>query len=93
MVFTKKQIEKAARLANEDQKRTYNNAISNVCDECGIEANRLTCLKKYGKEPDQKKFLISTYHIGKCDCCEKKKFVTEARDFFYPDFSLLLNKK
>lgn len=60
-----------------------------VCDKCGIEANRLTCLKKYGKEPIKKKFDISTYHKGVCDICKKIKFVTEERDFFYPDFKLL----
>ena len=63
--------------------------IYNVCDKCGIEANRLTCLKKYGREPKQKKFLVSTYHKGICDVCGKKKFITELRDYFYPDFSLL----
>ena len=63
--------------------------IYNVCDKCGIEANRLTCLKKYGTEPKKKKFMCSTYHKGKCDFCGKIKYITEARDFFYPDFSLL----
>ena len=63
--------------------------IKNVCDECGLEANRLTCLKKYGKEPKQAKFRCSTYHEGKCDCCGEVKSITEVRDFFYPDFKLL----
>jgi len=63
--------------------------ILNVCDKCGIEANRLTCLKKYGKEPLKPKFSISTYHRAKCDCCGENAMVTEVRDFFYPDFSLL----
>ena len=63
-----------------------------VCNECGVEANRLTCLKKYKKEPKQKAFLCSTYHKGKCEICKKTKWVTEPRDFFYPDFNLLLKK-
>jgi len=63
--------------------------IYNVCDECGIEANRLTCLKKYGQEPKKVKFSISTYHKGKCDFCGKIKMITQVRDFFYPDFNLL----
>lgn len=63
--------------------------INNVCDQCGLEANRLTCLKKYGKEPTKPKFNISTYHKCKCDSCGKVKPVTEVRDYFYPDFSLL----
>ena len=61
----------------------------NVCDDCGLEANRLTCLEKYGAEPLKKKFDISTYHTGICDVCGKEKSVTESRDFFYPNFNLL----
>lgn len=63
--------------------------IRKVCDQCGKEANRLTCLKKYGKEPIKIKFHTSTYHQGVCDVCGKEKPVTQPRDFFYPDFSLL----
>jgi hypothetical protein len=69
-----------------------NKIINNVCDKCGIEANRLTCLKKYGEEPKKKKFSVSTYHIGKCDVCGKVTQITEVRDFFYPDFNLLKKK-
>ena len=69
-----------------------NTTIYNVCDDCGIKANRLTCLKKYQTEPKQKKYLCSTYHKGKCDFCGKLTSVTEARDFFYPDFNLLKEK-
>lgn len=39
------------------------------------------------------KFAISTYHMGICDVCGKEKPITEARDFFYPDFDLLIQKK
>lgn len=63
--------------------------IKNVCDDCGIEANRLTCLEKYGSEPLKAKYSISTYHAGVCDWCKKEKHITEVRDFFYPDFSLM----
>jgi hypothetical protein len=63
--------------------------IHHVCTDCGIEANRLTCLKKYGKEPLQKAFSVSTFHKGICDNCKEEKMITETRDFFYPDFSLL----
>lgn len=65
------------------------NEINNVCRECGISANVVTCLKLYGKPPKQLAYQISTYHQAKCDWCGKRKQVTEARDFFYPDFSLL----
>ncbi len=61
-----------------------------VCDDCGIEANRQTCLKKYGAVPIKKKFNLSCYHIGKCEVCGETKDVTEPRDFFYPDFRLLV---
>lgn len=64
--------------------------ISEVCAECGISANVLTCLYRYGAPPKQLAFSVSTYHVGKCDWCGEKKPVTETRDFFYPDFNLLL---
>lgn len=67
-----------------------NSAINTCCRECGLEANRRTCLKKYGAEPKKAAFDVSTFHKGKCDWCGKIKSVTQARDFFYPDFSLLL---
>lgn len=64
------------------------NYPNQICNDCGIEANRQTCLKKYGKEPTKKKFEVSTYHIAECQICGQKTFVTEARDFFYPDFKI-----
>lgn len=57
-----------------------------VCRDCGIEANRQTCLKKYGAEPKKPCFEVSTYHEEACDVCGDVKMVTEARDFFYPKF-------
>ena len=59
------------------------------CRECGLEANRLTCLKRYGQEPKKKSFDVSTMHEGICDVCGRKTWVTQPRDFFCPDFSLL----
>ena len=44
-----------------------------VCQECGSKASK-------------KQFQVSTWHKDKCDVCEKIKMVTEARDFFYPEF-------
>ena len=66
--------------------------INIVCSACGITANYLTCLKKYGQPPLKPSYIISTYHDGICDCCGRKTMVTEARDFFYPDFSLITRK-
>lgn len=71
---------------NASVKNTY---PSWVCSDCGIEANRLTCLAKYGKEPLKKCFDVSTFHDGTCDVCGKYTSVTEPRDFFDPDFELL----
>ena len=65
--------------------------IHQVCDKCGLEANRLTCIKRFGEEPKKAKFDVSTYNETKCDICGKLKMCTEPRDFFYPDFSLLTN--
>ena len=70
--------------------------INWVCYECGTSANVLTCIKRYGKRPNKLHFTISTYHVGKCDVCQRTKdedgedlSVTSPRDFFYPDFNLL----
>lgn len=63
--------------------------IKVCCYECGVSANVLTCLKKYGKAPMQLAFTCSTFHKGACDWCKQVKQVTQTRDFFFPDFSLL----
>lgn len=63
-----------------------------ICGPCGISANVLMCLKKYGRSPKKLAFTCSTFHKGVCDVCKDKVYVTEARDFFYPDFKLLLKK-
>lgn len=60
-----------------------------VCYECGVSANVLTCLKRYGQRPHQVSFTVSTYGSGTCKICGEEKDVTEKRDFFYPEFDLL----
>jgi hypothetical protein len=74
-------------------KNMENKEINWCCSSCGLEANRLTCLKKYGSEPKKKCFDVSTFHEGICDCCGKKGWITQTRDFFFPDFSLLKSLK
>jgi len=61
--------------------------LRNVCRQCGLAANTLTCLKRYGQLPKKPCFDCSTIHLGICDFCKLEKMVTETRDFFYPDFS------
>lgn len=64
--------------------------IYNVCRQCGLAANVLTCLAKYGEMPRQNAFTVSTFHKGQCDVCLRDNIdVTEARDFFYPEFKLI----
>jgi len=70
-------------------KKELNDRICQVCSECGISANVLTCLKKYGMPPKKLAFDVSTFCEKKCDYCGERKPTTEVRDFFYPDFSLL----
>ncbi len=65
----------------------------NVCHPCGITANYLTCLKKFGEPPLHACFEISTYHLGTCGVCGRQESVTQDRDFFYPDFELLKETK
>lgn len=74
---------------NEVVETNQNNEIGQVCTKCGIAANYLTCWKKYGAPPLKMCFDVSTFHLGTCDFCGIQTNVTEPRDFFYPDFSLL----
>lgn len=61
----------------------------NVCRQCGMAANTLTCLTRYGEPPKKIAFDISPFHIDNCDFCDRKVEVTEVRDYFYPDFKLI----
>lgn len=59
---------------------------SQACSPCGITANQLTCLKKYGERPLKNASEVSTMHKGFCYICERDdQYVTEMRDYFYPD--------
>ncbi len=60
-----------------------------VCRECGLAANALTCLVKYGQYTLKAAFSVSACYQGTCASCGRDTTVTEERDFFYPDFSLL----
>lgn len=66
-----------------------NRVCTGYCAPCGIAANVLTCLRKYARPPKDLAFTVSTMHEGVCCHCGEVKMVTEARDYFYPDFSLL----
>ena len=66
--------------------------IHKVCQPCGISANILTCLKKYKSPPYILSYRTITWHKAKCDICGKKSYVSEPRDFYYPNFDLLLKK-
>lgn len=59
------------------------------CAECGVSANVLTAIRKYKKRPRMLANMSATYHFGVCDVCKEKRLITQPRDFFYPDFSLL----
>lgn len=92
---SKKKVATTTKKGTTDTIENRAKAIRSVCSPCGIAANVLTCLKKYGYAPLKLAFNISTFHISKegCQVCGNKKVhVTEARDFFYPDFSLLLKE-
>ena len=45
-----------------------------VCGDCGLKASA------------GKSFTLSTFHMNVCEVCGEKKLVTEARDYFYPEF-------
>lgn len=63
--------------------------VREVCRPCGLAANIVTCLAKYGELPLKYSYNISTMHTGTCDVCGNVTYVTEPRDFFHPDFTLL----
>ena len=73
-------------MKKETKKQINSNSINSgifwVCSSCGQKA----CRETYGdnKEP----FMVSTYHIDKCDVCKETKPVTEVRDFHYPIFTI-----
>lgn len=71
--------------SNREEEKIYQ-----VCSPCGVAANVLTCLRKYGRSPKKLHFDISTFRKAKCDICGDITSVTEVRDFFYPDFRLLI---
>lgn len=60
--------------------------IGEVCRDCGITANILTALQRYGQPPYEMAFSVSTFHEGQCDWCGQQRPITQVRDFFYPDF-------
>jgi len=62
----------------------------NVCRQCGLAGNTLTCLVKYGELPKQASFSVSTMHEGICDICLRTNVpVCEDRDCYYPNWNLL----
>ena len=77
---------------DEPERLKANDHIHKVCSACGITANYLTCLKKYGQPPLKPAFEVSTFHENTCDVCGYTRMVTQPRDFFYPDFSLITKK-
>ena len=62
-----------------------------VCGDCGRKANRLTCLKKFNHEPTKIQFVTPKYIKSKCGVCGQIKAVTDPKNFFNPDFDLLIN--
>ncbi len=64
--------------------------IQEVCYPCGITANYLTCLEKFGRPPLKACFDVNTVTKGRCDLCGHEDTVTAVRDFFYPNFSLII---
>lgn len=51
-----------------------------VCNDCGDAALSLEVNK------NKRRLLVSTFHLGKCDICNKEKAVTQTRDFGFPVF-------
>lgn len=60
-----------------------------VCNECGRLANYVTCMARYGHLPKKAAYDVSTFSKGVCYYCKRETYVTEERDFFYPNFKLI----
>lgn len=66
--------------------KNWNNEVYWVCAQCGNLTYIVTAAldKKYPLGGVSK---MSTYHTGKCEACGKDNIpVTEARDFWLPQF-------
>lgn len=67
--------------------------IELVCEYCGVKANHLSQMRKYGEEFDEEKFVpmaeVSTCIKGVCHVCGYEGNVYPVRDFNYPDFNLM----
>lgn len=88
MLVTKTALKSILEKASMKSKDIYH-----VCSRCGTMAHVATDLAK-GVPFERIKpcYEVSTFHWGLCDCCGLDTYVTEVRDFFYPDFDLI-NKK
>lgn len=59
--------------------------INRVCGDCwraGAESNWIKL-----------EWWAHTFSMGICDFCKKEKYITSVRNFWYPDFNLLKEKK
>ena len=63
--------------------------MHNVCSECGRLANYATCMARYGHPPKKEAYDVSTFSKGVCHYCKRETYVTEERDFFYPNYKLI----
>lgn len=63
--------------------------MHNVCSECGRLANYVTCMARYGHPPKKETYDVSTMSKGVCEYCGRETYITEERDFFYPNFKLI----
>lgn len=63
--------------------------MHNVGSECGRLANYVTCMARYGHPPKKEAYDVSTMSKGVCEYCGRETYITEERDFFYPNFKLI----
>lgn len=71
------------------RKTTSQEIPQGVCHRCGVTANVLTCLKKYGQSPNQLSVVAGTSWRGRCRICGREDSVGSERDYYHPDFSLI----
>lgn len=66
-----------------------------VCEDCGKRAHELTFKDKHldkNGEPIRQRF-ICVWKEGWCGICKKTGYVIDSKEFFYPNFKLLIDER
>jgi hypothetical protein len=71
----------------QEQKTREEKEIYTICNRCGVCARVVTYWDRFKEFPPKLCWDCSTWHVGICDWCGEERSITEARDFFHPDWT------